>query len=435
LKILIVTDNFVPEITAPSFRVRDHARVWLRHGHEVTVVTCAPNWPYGNVFPGYRNRLYQEEWIGGIRVIRVWTYMAANRAFFKRVLDYLSFMVMVIVFSWRYPRFDVVLATSPQFFTAVAGWDVSILRWRPWVFEVRDLWPASIRAVGSSSSRVLNWLERLELFLYRRATRILVVTPAFRRDLVARGISAEKIDVVTNGVDGICFDRTAVDRDARTDLGIAPDTFLTGYIGTTGMAHGLEILLAAARELRDRRQIRFLIMGEGALRERLEARARQMNLTNVQFCNRVPQAEVARYYAALNLSIVSLKPAPVFRTVIPSKLFELMAMEVPVVLAVEGEAARVVGDARCGALVPPGDARAMARVVQRLSNDRRTLREMGRRGRRAVLEQYDRTVLALDALDTLHTALAAQRGTDNPQWRLVPRTMPPREAPVPRRAA
>ncbi|MFV2065807.1 MAG: glycosyltransferase family 4 protein [Pirellulales bacterium] len=435
MRILVLTDNFIPEITAPSFRVRDHAREWLQQGHDVTVVTCVPNWPHGAVFPGYKNRLYQEEWIDGIRVIRLGTYITANRGFGKRVLDYLSFMAMAILFCWKYPRFDVVLATSPQFFTAVAGWAVSILRWRPWVFEVRDLWPASIRAVGASRSRVLVWLEQLELFLYHRANRIVVVTPAFRKDLIARGVFAGKIDVVTNGVDGAYFTREKVDRDARADLGIAPGTFLAGYIGTTGMAHGLEILLAAANRLRHRRQIRFLIMGDGALRERLEARARQMNLTNVQFCNRVPQAEVARYYAALDLSIVSLKPEPVFRTVLPSKLFELMAMEVPVLLAVEGEAARVVGDAKCGALVPPGDAGAMARAVERLSNDRFTLREMGRRGRMAALKQYDRTDLALRALDSLLAALGDPRRASESGERLAPQAMRPQESPARRRAA
>ena len=160
-----------------------------------------------------------------------------------------------------------------------------------------------------------------------------------------------------------------------------------------------------------------------------------MNLTNVQFCNRVPQAEVARYYASLDLSIVSLKPEPVFRTVLPSKLFELMAMEVPLLLAVEGEAARVVGDAKCGALVPPGDAGAMARAVERLSSDRFTLREMGRRGRIAVLKRYDRATLARCALDSLQTALGDPRRASDSGRRLAPQAMRPQETPARRRAA
>jgi glycosyltransferase involved in cell wall biosynthesis len=215
MRILVLSDNFTPEIVASSFRTHEHAKVWLERGHDVTVVTCAPNWPHGRVFDGYRNRPYQEEWIDGIRVIRIWSYMSANRGFLKRTLDYVSFLISAVVWCWRYPRFDVILATSPQFFTAVAGWMISVLRRRPWIFELRDLWPDSIRAVGASKGRIVAWLEKLELFLYRRATRIVALTDAFKKNLVGRGIPADKIDVVTNGVDLEQFRPEHVRFDAR----------------------------------------------------------------------------------------------------------------------------------------------------------------------------------------------------------------------------
>ena len=182
MKILMLADNYVPEIAAPSFRTHEHVCEWIAQGHDVTVVTGVPNWPHGKTFPGYRNRLFQEERIDGVRVIRVWTYMAANQGFVKRTLDYLSFMFSATFASLRLPACDVVVATSPQFFTAVAGWLIGTLRRRPWVFEVRDLWPESIKAVGVGSGRLIRALERLELFLYRRARRVIVVTESFRQN-------------------------------------------------------------------------------------------------------------------------------------------------------------------------------------------------------------------------------------------------------------
>jgi colanic acid biosynthesis glycosyl transferase WcaI len=405
VKILVLSDNFVPEIAAPSFRVYDHAKAWLDQGHDVTVVTGVPNWPHGRVFDGYQNRLYQQQWVDGIRVIRLWTYMTANKGFLKRTLDYVSFMLSAILFCWRYPKFDVLVATSPQFFTAVAGWAISVVRRRPWIFEVRDLWPASIKAVGVSQGRLITWLERLELFLYRRANRVIALTEPFKRDLVSRGISPDKIDVVTNGVDARKFSRSRITIDARRELGIPKDVFLAGYVGTTGLAHGLETVVTAAAECRGNRQVQLLVMGEGAQRQQLEAHAAALELDNVHFRDRVPHADVPRYYAALDLAIVHLKPEPVFRTVLPSKIFELMAMEVPILMAVEGEAARVVAEAGCGVCIPSGDPRALADAVLRLAADRTALRQMGQRGRAAAIERFDRTELATSALDTLHAAI------------------------------
>ncbi|HEU0068005.1 MAG TPA: glycosyltransferase family 4 protein, partial [Nitrospiraceae bacterium] len=380
MNILVLADNFTPEIVATSFRTHEHAKVWLEQGHSVTVVTCAPNWPQGQLFPGYRNRLYQEEWIDGIRVIRVWSYMTANKGFLKRTLDYVSFMLSAVFWCWRFPRFDVVLATSPQFFTALAGWLISVLRWRPWIFEVRDLWPASIAAVGASKGRLIHWLERLELFLYRRANRVLVVTSAFRDDLQSRGIPVEKIDLATNGVDVANFSPDQVSFNARERLDIPEDAFVSGYVGTTGMAHGLETLIEAAAACRDYQHIQFLIIGEGAERAALEELARQKGLNNLRFLNRVPHADMPSYLSAFDLPIIHLRPDPVFRTVIPSKLFEFMAMQLPVLMAVEGEAAVIVSDAGCGVCIPSGDAAAMANAILDLAARRKALALMGARG-------------------------------------------------------
>ena len=407
MRILVLTDRFFPEVAAPSVRIMAHARAWLEMGHEVAVVTCAPNFPRGKLFGGYRNRLYQEEWIEGIRTIRVWSYMSANEGFFRRSIDYVSFMISSVLLCFRYPAFDVILATSPPILTAVAGFLISLFRRRPWVFEIRDLWPASIRAVAASGESLLSLLERLELFLYRRATRILSLTNSFKQDLISRGIPGYQIDVVTNGVDADEFNPARISFDARTLLGVPGNSFLLGYIGTTGMAHGLETLLEAARICQNSPAMRFLIMGEGAERAQLEATAEKWKLSNVIFRDFVPHEEVPNYLAALDASIVHLRPDPLFKTVIPSKIFESMAMGVPILMAVEGEAAALVASSESGICLSSGDPEALVAAARRLASDKALRDHMAECGREAARTRFSRKVNAEQALRCLDAAVSA----------------------------
>lgn len=409
MRILVLTDRFTPEIAAPSFRLMDHAQEWLRAGHQVTVVTCVPNFPRGVPFEGYTNRLYQEEWIRGVRVIRVWSYLAPNVGTIKRTLDYLSYMFAAVFFAWRYPAFDVLLASSPPLFVAAAGYAVATIRRRPWVFEIRDLWPASIKAVNASKGLGLRLLEKLEMFLYRKADRIISLTDSFKDELTERGISPDKNDIVTNGVDAEQFSAQQVRFDARPVLGVSAEDFLAAYIGTVGMAHGLRTVLDAAEMCRERKHVRFLIMGEGAERAKLEAEAKSRGLTNVMFKDFVPHDQVPSFLAALSAAIVHLKPDPLFLTVIPSKIFENMAMGTPMVYAVEGESARIVAEAKAGVCIPSGDAKAMADTILALDADRPRLRELGRNGVEVVHRQYSRRVKAQAAIRTLELAREAHR--------------------------
>jgi glycosyltransferase involved in cell wall biosynthesis len=410
LRILVLTDRFTPEIAAPSFRLMEHAKVWRELGHEVAVVTCVPNFPRGRAFPGYRNLWFQEEVLEGIRVLRVWSYLAANEGTVRRTLDYVSYMVSAVLQHRRYPDVDVVLASSPPFFVAMAGWALARARRCPWVFEIRDLWPASIRAVGVSAGRGLALIERAELGLYRDADRVLALTHAFRDDLVSRGIDEEKIDVVTNGVDAEVFHPGAVAFDARERLGVPRSAFLAGYLGTVGLAHGLRTLLDVAERLRGESDVRLLLMGEGAQRRSLEEEAARRGLSHVIFRDFAPHHEIPSYLAALDASIVHLRPDPVFRTVIPSKIFESMAMGVPLVMAVEGESARVVAEAGAGLCVPSGDAAAIAAALLQLRADPVRREGMRRRGMESVRARYARRRLAEAALQTLERAHAGAEG-------------------------
>ncbi len=403
MHILFLTDNFPPEVNAPASRTFEHASEWVKAGHQVTVVTCAPNFPKGRVFDGYRNRLWASEEMAGIRVIRVWSYITANEGFARRIADYVSYMVTGTLAALFVRRVDLVVATSPQFFTAVAGWMTGSLKRRPWVFELRDLWPESIRAVGAMrNSKLLDWIEKLELFLYRRATAVISVTEAFRDNLIARGVPAEKIHVVTNGADLSRFRPMTKDPELLDKLALR-DCFVLGYIGTMGMAHGLDTILDAAKRLgatEGMEDVRILMLGDGAQKAALQERARTEGIDNVLFLDSVNKEDVPRYWSLLDVSLIHLKRNDLFQTVIPSKLFECMAMGIPVLFGVKGEAARIVERHEVGLLIEPEAPEEMAQAIVHLRKNPELMKTLAQNGPVAA-RAFDRKVLANRMLDLL----------------------------------
>ena len=406
MHILFLSDNFPPEVNAPASRTHEHCRLWASAGQRVTVITCAPNFPKGHVYAGYRNRLWQEETLDGIRVIRVWSYITANEGFARRVLDYMSFAASAIVASLFVRKVDVVIGTSPQFFTAFAAWVLGTLKRRPWIFELRDMWPESIKAVGAmKQSRAIEALERLEMFLYRKATRIVSVTHSFKQKLVARGIDGDKIDVVTNGVDISRFSPRPKDEQLTGELGFE-GKFVSGYVGTHGMAHALETVLEAARQLQESADgdiFRFLLLGDGARKAELKAQAERMLLRNVVFVDSVPKDEVARYWSLLDASIIHLRRTELFTTVIPSKLFECMGMGIPVLHGVAGESAEIVQREGVGLVFAPENVAALIAALERLQSDA-ALREQLRSAALGAARRYDRRALGIEMLRSVERA-------------------------------
>lgn len=408
MRVLFLTDNFPPETNAPANRTFDHVRRWVDAGHDVTVITGAPNFPRGEVFDGYRNRPFQRESMAGVDVVRVWTYIAPNEGFIRRTLDYVSFMVGAVLASIAVPRPDVVVATSPQFFTAIAGATVGALRRVPWVFEIRDLWPESIVAVGAMRNRtVVRSLERLAGALYESADMLVPVTDAFRRHLLDRGIPDDRILVITNGIDADTVEVDGSPSETRRRLGIPADAFVVGYIGTIGMAHGVDTLVEAARAASGDRSIHFVAMGEGADKARVRALAERHGLTNLTLVDGAPRQEAFRVLDALDASLVMLIDTPLFETVIPSKIFESMALGKPIVLGVRGESRRIVIDeCHAGIDFPPGNAAALLASVRRLQSDPALCREIAGNGRAAVERSYGRTRLAGRMLAGIEAMLA-----------------------------
>lgn len=370
MKILFFSENFPPETNAAATRVYERAVYWARWGHDVTVITQAPNFPHGKLFDGYRNAWHQVEDMAGIRVVRVKTYISANRGVLRRTLDFVSYGAMASVAALREAKPDVICATSPQFFAAVAGWVVGALRRVPFVFELGDLWPLSISAVGAmKKGPALALVEQVELFLYRRSARVAALTHAFKRNLVGRGIDPGKIDIVINGVDLPRYGPRARDGALEREWSLT-GRFVVGYVGTHGMAHGLINVLDAAERVRDDERILFLFVGAGAEREMLIETAKTRGLANVIFAPPQPKDAMPSVWSVVDVALVHLKDSPAFAEVIPSKIFEAMAMGLPILFAAPpGEATELVNRHGAGLTVPAGDPAELAAAVKRLAED------------------------------------------------------------------
>ena len=415
MHILFLTHYFTPESNAPAARVHGMAREWARSGHQVTVVTCAPNVPAGVVYEGYANRPYQEEWIDGIRTVRVWTWLAANRGRVRRGLNYLSYLASAgAAGSLLRPRADVVVATSPQFFAGWAGWPVARAQGAPLVLEIRDIWPDSIVAVGAlKEGRVIDALGRLERALYDGADHIVTVGDGYRENMLRKGVPPEKVSVITNGVDADLFVPRDPDPGLRARLGFAPETFVITFAGTIGMASGLDVVLGAARRLAaaGRSDVAFLLVGDGAVRAELEQQAVAEGLTNVVFTGLVPRAELPAYLASSDACLVHFRKEDLFGTILPSKFFEDAAMERPILLGFEGDARAMLEEADCGIAFEPSNDEALAAAAMRLADaGADELRRLGENGRRYVLERFDRRRLAHDYLEVLASVRARHLG-------------------------
>lgn len=411
MQILFLSDNFPPEVNAPASRTYEHCRAWAAAGHKVTVITCAPNFPTGKVFAGYRNKLWQRSDMDGIDIIRVWSFVTANEGFAKRILDYVSFMVSAFIAGLFVRRPDIIVGTSPQFFTVVATYLLGAVKRRPWVFELRDIWPESIKAVGAmKDSFAIRFLERLEIHLYRNADRIVAVTQSFRKTLIARGIAADKIEVVTNGVDLSFYSPRQKDQELCLQHNLSGQ-FVVGYLGTHGMAHALETLIDAASVIQNDpggKHIRFLFIGNGARKAFLIEKAIEQGLSNVLFLDTVEKQHVASHWSILDASIVHLRKTPLFETVIPSKIFEAMGMGMPILMGVAGEAGGIVAQGRVGLAFEAENAEDLAKAILKLSSDP-ALCESYRENALQFAKQYDRGYLAEQMLSILKEIVCQSR--------------------------
>lgn len=397
MHILYVSQYFPPEMGAPAARVYELAREWVRQGHEVTVLTAFPNHPTGVVPVEYRTGLRRRtirESVEGVEVVRTWLYAAPNGSPRERILNYTSFFLSAVLRGLWLRRPDAVIATSPQLLAGLAGWMLARRFRRPFVFEVRDLWPESLPASGISrpGSALYRALTSLARFLYRRADLVVPVTPGFC-PAIERMAPHARLSVIENGVDPELF-RPLDSRQAKRALGLDGE-FVVSYIGTIGFAHGLDVVLRTAAALKwAAPNVLFLLVGEGAEREKLESKARQHGLDNVRFVGQRPRGEMPRYIAAADACLVLLRNSEVFRSVLPSKMLEFMACARPVIAGVRGYAAALLEESEAGICITPEDEQALADAIRSLREDSMLGPKLGENGRRFVLERFARATKA-----------------------------------------
>jgi colanic acid biosynthesis glycosyl transferase WcaI len=398
VKILYISQYFPPEMGAPAARAVELSRHWAAAGHEVTVLTGFPNHPTGVVPPEYRDkfrRLVAREQTDGINVVRTWLLPFPNRKVYERMLNYSSFCASAATTGLFLSRPDVVIATSPQLLVGLSGWWLAHWKRVPFVFEVRDLWPESLAAVGMGDANSLlhRTLAKIAGFLYRRSDLVAVVTSAFEDYLVEHWhVPREKISVIENGVETDLF--VPLTREAETSLRRelnAEGKFVVSYIGTMGMAHGLETIVAAASQLQDANpEIVFLMVGEGAEKENIIALARQRGLNNLRFVDQQPRETIPAYIASSDACLVLLKKTELFKTVIPTKMLEFMSCARPVILGVEGQARTILEEARGGLVIEPENSDALVNAIRSLAANREKARELGRNGREHIVRKFSR---------------------------------------------
>ena len=407
MKILYISQYFPPEIAAPAVRVSELARHWAANGHEVSVLTGFPNHPTGTVHSDYKKKLRRlifRESVDGVSVVRTWLWPKPNRQALGRMMSFLSFAISAAISGLFLSRPDVIIATSPQLLVGLTGWWLARAKRVPFVLEIRDLWPESLSAVGmgDDQSGLHRVLGGIAAFLYRQSDRIVVVTAAFKTHLGNKwNVPAEKIFVVENGVETELFTPDRPDAQLKRELA-GGKKFLACYLGTIGMAHGLETLLDAAADLQGSLpEWGFVLVGDGAEKERIADRASSMGLSNLRIITAQPREKIPSYICASDACLVLLKRTPVFETVIPTKMLEFMACGRPVILGVEGQAKKIMQEAQAGICIEPENSRQLIEALKRLASDRSLQKTMGENGRQYILRNFSRGKTAVAYLKVL----------------------------------
>jgi len=412
MRVLIVTHYFPPETGAPQARLSALAATWAGDGDEVTVLTGMPNHPTGVLPPAYRRAVLRRELADGYRVVRSWLYATPNEGVARKTLGHLSFMVSSVLLGGRAAGpADVVLVSSPTFFSILSGWLLARRKRARFVVEVRDLWPAIFVELGVlTNRRIIALLERMELAAYAAADQVVVVSEGFRRNLIGRGVPPEKVHTIRNGVDAGRFASPGAAGlgDARARLGAGPDDCLVLYAGTHGISQALPVVADAAALL-DRRTsgpgIRFAFVGDGADKPRLRRRVIELGLGQVSLLPGVPSDQMPELLAAADICLVPLRDVPLFATFIPSKMFEYLAAGKAVIGSVAGEAAEILTEAGA-VVVPPEDSGALASAIAALADAPRRRTAMGKAGQAYVAHHYDRAALAREYRKVLDLACA-----------------------------
>lgn len=391
MRILLLTQWYPPE---PQEFLAEMAESLQQFGHEVIVLTGFPNWPSGKIYPGYRIKLWQHETLDKVHLVRIPLYPDHSKSGFRRMLNYVSFAVSATLLGpWLIKRADII-HVIPPITAAIPGWILSRLWGVPFTYEIQDMWPETLAATGMLNNKpILTLIGKLAQFVYQQATAIRVISPGFKTNLVEKGVSPEKIHIISNWVDTSFYRPLPPDLDLAQQLGLK-DHFNVMYAGTIGLAQGLETILDAALMLQDIPEVQFVLVGDGADMQRLQQEAFDRRINNVLFLGRYPASQMPHFYALADVLLLHLRDDPLFRITIPHKVFSYLASGKPVLAAIAGDAAEVVVNAQAGLACPPSDPMAMVNVIRtlyQLSDIER--RAMGEKGQRTASKSFSREPL------------------------------------------
>jgi len=406
VRILILTQYYPPETGAPQNRLSGLAAELSVLGHEVHVLTAMPNYPAMEIHKQYRGLFFRKEFVQQIHIYRSWIYVSKNRSIFSRLLNYFSFTFSSLFNSFRIKGdFDVLMCESPPLFLGMSGWAISKFKKAKFIFNVSDLWPESAEILGVITNRFfLNLATKLEEFLYRSSFMVTGQTQGIVKNIKDR-VPDKMVHWLPNGVDESIFN-TRIDPERRIISGFAKDDFLILYAGIIGIAQGLDVILDASLRLPKDSKIKFLLLGEGPEKERLMARKKKENLDRIYFLNLIDRAEVPAFVSSIDAAVIPLKKMDLFLGAIPSKIFENLALEKPILLGVDGEAKDLfIKDAQCGLFFEPENAHALAREAGFLENNPQEVMEMGRKGKEYVKKNFIRKDIVNKWMEVLQDAI------------------------------
>lgn len=400
MKILLINQVFVSPEEPGHTRHFEMGQFLKERGHELVIVASDLNYQTGQRTVERRG-LYAEQVFDGVRVLRSYIYPAIHQSYFWRVIAFFSFMFSSIWTALRVRDVDLVMGTTPPIFQAVSAWVVASLRRKPFLLEVRDLWPEFGISMGVLTNPVIIALSRwLENFLYKRATHILVNSPAYREYMIAKGVPADKVTYIPYGTDVDMFNPMVDGSSIRSELGIE-DKFVVLYAGALGQANDIDTLLRAAERLKKEERIRFVLFGDGKERAHLESEAKRKQLHNVTFAGTRPKKDMPRIVASAYLCLAILQDIPAFRTTYPNKVFDYMAAGRASVIVIDGITRELIETSRGGVYVTPADDAMLAQKILELSQNPAQVKEMGANAREYLVQNLDRRDKLNETLDLL----------------------------------
>ena len=399
---------YAPEDVSGAVLITELAIDLAERGHQVTIVTGAPNYPQGRVFKGYCNLPYSVEMLDGVRVIRTWSYISPSKKILSRLFHYGTYSTTAFYGGLFAPRPDVIVSYSPPLPLGFSAWLLSRIFRVPWALQLEDLYPDAAIAAGVMTNKtMINFFFAIEKFLYRNAQYISVISKSFYQNLLAKGIPNSKMEIIPVWADPGEIQPMEKYNGFRQKHGLG-EKFVVMYAGNIGHTSCLEDVLYAAKILKAQKDIQFVIVGEGVKKESLEAEKQAKELTNVLFLPFQPREIFPEMLAAADISLVTLNADSALSSM-PSKIFNLMASARPIlaVAPLESEIVQIITEANCGWSVPPEAPEKLAEVIVQLKDRESTLIQMGQNGRICLEKNYSRNQ-CVDAYEKMLTVLCGQ---------------------------